>query len=238
MIKLHSFGPAYGLIDASPFVTKVNLFMTVHKIPFESVNDLSKLAKAPKQKFPYIEDSDKVIADSTFIIEYLSKKYDIDMDSWLSDEQRATAYLIGKSLEENLYWCLVHSRWVNDDTWPTIREHFFASMPFPLNKIIPFVARRGTIKRLKGHGMGLHSNQEILQIAKKSFVSLSKLLGGKPFFFGEKISSLDIIAFAQLSAFTLASLDNPINRTSHEQQNLLQFTTRIQYFYFPNRSGC
>jgi len=32
------------------------------------------------------------------------------MDSWLSPEPHAVAYLIGKSLEENLYWCLVHSR--------------------------------------------------------------------------------------------------------------------------------
>ena len=49
MIKLHSFGSAFGLIDASPFVTKVKLFMTMHSIEFEEIHDADKLNKAPKQ---------------------------------------------------------------------------------------------------------------------------------------------------------------------------------------------
>ena len=234
MIKLHSFGPSFGLIDASPFVAKVKLFLSMHNIEFEEVNDLDKLGKAPKQKFPYIEDGSEVIADSSFILEYLSNKHSIDMDAWLTDEQRATAYLIGKSLEENLYWCLVHSRWVNDDTWPTVKAHFFDDMPFPLNKIVPAVARKGTIKRINGHGMGSHNIDQVLTIAQQSFASLSTLLADKPFFFGEKMSSLDIIAFTQLSSFTLASLDNPTNKAAREHQNLVAFTNRIQTSYFPN----
>jgi len=94
MIKLHSFGPAFGLIDASPFVSKVKLFMTLHSIDYEEVNDADKLAKAPKQKFPYIEDGENIIADSDAIIDYLSQKHDIDMDSWLSDEQIAQTSLM------------------------------------------------------------------------------------------------------------------------------------------------
>jgi len=234
MIKLHSFGPAFGLIDASPFVSKVKLFMTIHSIKFEEVNDLDKLGNAPKQKFPYIEDGGKIVADSSFILEYLSKKHNIEMDDWLSDEQRATAHLVGKSLEENLYWCLVHSRWIDNDTWPQVKEHFFSNMPFPLNKIIPAVARRGTVKRINGHGMGSHSNEEVLDIAKKSFASLAVLLNDKPYFFGEKMSSLDLIVFAQLSSHTLATLDNPMIRAAQKHENLLAFTRRIQETYFPN----
>jgi len=234
MIKLHSFGPSFGLIDASPFVAKVKLFMTIHKLEFEEVIDLDKLGKAPKQKFPYIEDGDQIIADSGFIIDYLSDKHSINMDHWLSDEQRALGHLMGKSLEENLYWCLVHSRWINDDTWPTIKAHFFADMPFPLSTIISSLARKGTIKRINGHGMGSHSIQEVLEIADKSFESLSIMLGDKPFFFGDRMSSFDIIAFVQLSAFTLATLDNPINQTARGYSNLVEFTHKTQQTYFPN----
>jgi glutathione S-transferase len=232
MIKLHSFGPAFGLIDASPFVSKVKLFLTVHEIDYQEVNDVMKLGKAPKQKFPYIEDGKTVVADSEFIIEYLSKKYLIEMDSWLTDEQRATAHLISRSLEENLYWCLVYSRWVNNDTWPIIRSHFFGSMPFPLNKVIPFMARKGTIKRIEGQGIGAHTADQVLAIAEQSFASLSTMLADKPFFFGDKMSSLDIIAFAQLSSFTLATLSNPTNSAAREHQNLVEFTERVQRTYF------
>jgi glutathione S-transferase len=234
MIKLHSFGAAFGLADASPFVTKVKLFMAIHSIEYEEVVDAEKLGKAPKKKFPYIEDGDVIVADSSAIVQYLSNKHNIDMDDWLSDEQRASAHLIGKSLEENLYWCLVHSRWVNDDTWPKIKQQFFADMPFPLNKIIPGLARSATIKRINGHGMGAHSNEEVLEIAKQSFASLSTLLGDKQFFFGDKISSIDLTLFAQLGAFTLVDLDNATIRASREHGNLVEFTQRIQRSYFSN----
>lgn len=237
MIKLHSFGASFGLIDASPFVSKVKLFLAVHKIEYQEINDVMRLGKAPKQKFPYIEDGEDIVADSEFILEHLSKKHLIEMDSWLTEEQSATAYLIGRSLEDNLYWCLIYSRWLNDDTWPIVRSHFFGSMPFPLNSIIPYLARKGTIKRIEGHGMGAHTTDQVLTIAKQSFASLSALLANKPFFFGDKMSSFDIIAFAQLSPFTLATLNNPTNDAAREHQNLVKFTERIQQAYFPQLVG-
>ena len=236
MIKLYGFGPAFGLVDASPFVSKVILFMAIHNIEFELVSDASKLNSAPKKKFPYIDDDGEIIADSSFILDHLSKKHNLDIDAWLNHEQRASAYLIGKSLEENLYWCLVHSRWLNDDTWPLVQARFFNPLPFPLNKIVSFIARRGTIKRISGHGMASHTADEVLQIATRSFSELSALLNTKPFFFGDRISSLDLIAFAQISAFTLASLDNPSNREARKHENLLAFTQRIQDSYFSNHS--
>jgi len=232
MIKLHSFGPAFGLIDASPFVIKVKLFMTLHSIDFEEVCDAEKLSKAPKQKFPYIEDGETRIADSSAIIDYLSLKHSLDMDSWLTDEQRALSHLLGKSLEENLYWCLVHSRWVDQQTWPKVRSYFFDDMPFPLNKIVPKIARSGTIKRINGHGMGAHSNQEILDIADQSFSSLSVLLGNKPYFFGDQLSNFDLIAFSQVAAHTLCTLDSPMIELSRQHKNLVSYTQRIQDKHF------
>ena len=234
MIKLHSFGSAFGLIDASPFVTKVKLFMTMHSIEFEEIHDADKLNKAPKQKFPYLEDGQVVIADSDAILKYLSEKHDINMDSWLSDQQLALSHLLSKSLEENLYWCLVQSRWLNEDTWPTVKDHFFGSMPFPLNKIIPKIAKSGTVKRINGHGMGAHTKEEVLAIAEQSFDSLSVLLANKPFFFGDKLCTFDLIAFSQLSAFTLSSLDNPSNRAAKKHANLVNYTKQISKTYYPD----
>ena len=234
MIKLYSFGPAFGLIDPSPFVTKVNLFMLVNDIEFEIICDFSKLQKAPKKKFPVIDDDGNMIADSMFILDYLSDKYNVNMDHWLTEEQRATAHLIGKSLEENLYWCLVHSRWINNDTWPIIKERFFNGMPFPLNKLIPIIARSGTKKRIQGHGMGAHTNSEIHDIADRSFNSISTLLGNKRFMFGEKISSLDLIVFAQIGAFTLSSLDNQMTQLAKKYDNLVTLTQEIQNTHYPN----
>jgi hypothetical protein len=155
------------------------------------------------------------------------------MDSWLSEEQRASAHLIGKSLEENLYWCLVHSRWINEDTWPAINQQFFSGMPFPVNKIIALLARSGTKKRINGHGMGAHSKEEIHIIADRSFNSISTLLGNKSYMFGEQISSLDLIVFSQIGSFTLSTLDNQASQMARKYENLVTLAEKIQKKYYP-----
>lgn len=233
MITLRSFGPAFGLVDPSPFVTKVDLYMTVCNIKFNSNDDANNLQKAPKDKLPYIEDDGEIICDSTFIIDHLNKKYSVTLDDWLNDEQRALAQLLGKSLDENLYWCIVYSRWINDDTWPIVRERFFGPLPFPMNKIIAFVARRITKKNIIGHGMGRHTNEEVHTIAKNTLSSLATLLGDKAYFFGDKISSFDITAFAMISALTLSTIDNEMTQLAKSFDNLDAYTQRIQQHYYP-----
>lgn len=233
MIKLYGFGSAFGLIDASPFVTKIDLTLRVANIEHEIITKQSNLGKAPKGKLPFIDDNGKIIADSLFIVEHLKSQHSVDLDNWLNQEQKAIAQLVGKSLDENFYWCLVYSRWISDDTWPIVRERFFGKLPFPLNKIIPFFVRRGVQKQINAHGMGMHSKQEITHIARLTLNSLSTLLGDKKYFFGEQISNLDVTAYAMLSSFTMSSIDNEMNNVVAEYKNLLSFTRAIKKRYYP-----
>ena len=46
VITLYSFGPAFGLPDPSPFVTKVETLLKMAKLPYGI--DTSGFAKAPK----------------------------------------------------------------------------------------------------------------------------------------------------------------------------------------------
>jgi len=237
MIKLFSFGPAFGLPDPSPFVTKINLYLKLSEIDFETVADVDNLRKAPKSKFPFINDDGEVIADSVFIIDHLRQKYNADLDAWLSDEQKAQSQLISKSLDENLYWCIVYSRWIKDDVWPQIRAQFFDGLPFPMNKIVAKLARSSTRKQIMGHGIGKHTDAEMLDIAGKSLKSLSTLLGDKPFFFGDKPSTLDVTAFAMIGALTLSTLETEMNQKAREFENLASFAQRIAKTYYPELSA-
>ncbi len=234
MITLHGFGAAFNLPDPSPFVTRVELLMRVSNIEYQRIDSARNLQKAPKSKLPFIIDDGKMIADSVFIADYLRSNYDVRLDDWLSNEQAALAQLLSKSLDENLYWVIVYSRWVLDEVWPNIEAEFFGSIPFPLNKIIAWSARSSTCKKIKSHGIGQHSQDEISTIAHASWKSLSTLLGDKPYFFGEKISSFDITAFSMLSAFTLIDLDTPFNDDAKAYKNLVDFTHRIAKEYYPN----
>ena len=105
MIKLHGFGPNLGLPDASPFVLKIDAYLRLADIPFESVSGMDNIRKAPKSKLPFITDpsitdGDQVISDSAFIVQHLQKKHAVNLDADLTEEQKAIAHLVCSTLEE------------------------------------------------------------------------------------------------------------------------------------------
>ncbi len=232
MIKLYSFGPSFDVIDPSPFVLKVDAYMRLANIEYESIPAVANLKKAPKGKLPFISDGETIIADSEFIICYLQEKFQVDLDSNLTEEQKSIAYLIGKSLDENLYWCLVYSRWARDDTWVYIKKAFFGSLPYPLKIVVPPIARKGIISALKKQGLGKHSDEEIKVISKRTFEALSEILGEKSYFFGEMPSTFDATAFGFLSQFISVSLNNEINDQARQYKNLVAYCNNIQDQYY------
>ena len=237
MIKLYGFGAGFGVADPSPFVFKVNAYLRMAELDFEEISDQSNLRKAPKGKLPFIDDDGEIIADSFFIMEYLNKKYDIQIDQWMSAEQKSTAYHISKSLEEGLYWCLVYSRWMRDDTWPLIRDAFFSTLPFPLKFIVPPIARASVNSALKKQGLGKHSDSEIQHIFKQSLDSLSVLLGDNTYFMGDNICSLDATTYPFLAEFILADIDNPFNKLARSYANLKQYCERMQAELYENKNN-
>ncbi|WP_163836289.1 glutathione S-transferase family protein [Spartinivicinus ruber] len=228
MVKLYGFGSGFGVADPSPFVLKVDAYLRMSGIKYETVSSMANLQKAPKGKLPFIEDDGKVVGDSYFIIEYLAEKYQSKLDQWLSDEQRAIAHLVAKSLDENFYWCIVYSRWMCDDTWPIIKKAFFNSMLFPVKQVMPTILRNGVKKSLEKQGLGRHSNDEIKKIFSHSLQSLSVMLGEKPYFLGDKPCSLDASAYAFLAECILVEIDNDFNKQARSFENLVSYCKRIQ----------
>lgn len=232
MITLYSFGPCFGVMDASPFVVKVDLFLRITKLAYSVRSGASYLKKSPKGKLPFIIDDDQKVGDSSFIIEHLKEKYQLDIDSAMTNEEQATAYLLAKSLEENLYWSVVYSRWSDDHTWPIAKEAFFAGIPFPLNTFVPALIRRGVIKNLHAQGLGRHSHQEILEITDKSLQALSVLLGDKPYFFGDAISTFDVTAYSILCQFYLVDYSSEFKVLAQKYGNLQRYCERIKNEYY------
>lgn len=232
MITLYGFAPAFGLMDASPFVIKVDLYLRITKLDFDVKYGVSNLNKSPKGKLPYIQDGDQTIGDSAFIINHLESKYSLNIDEALSEEQKATAYLLTRSLEENLYWCLVYSRWADDETWPTCKETFFAGLPFLVKDLAADVVRRKTLKSLNSQGISRHTKGEVLSIAEQSLEALSNILGDKDYFFGDTISNFDVTAFSILCQLILVDYDSDFNDLAKKYSNLSSFCERIHTQYY------
>ena len=122
MIRLHVFGPAFGLPDPSPFVMKGHMLLKLAGLPYETVR--SDIRKAPKGKFPVLEDDGEIVPDSTFIRIHIEKKYGFDFDAGLSGERRGVAWAVEKMLEDHLYWAVMRDRWLVQDNFDRGPAHF------------------------------------------------------------------------------------------------------------------
>jgi len=232
VIKLYSFGPAFGVPDPSPFVMKVDAWMRMSGIPFEHISSAGNLRKAPKGKLPFIDDGGKVIADSHLIIDYLRQQYDSPLDQGLSAEQKAIAVMVGKSLDEYFYWCLVYSRWIRSDTWPRVKETFFNVVPLPMRALVCWMVQKKMKRTLYLQGFGRHSDEEILAMTTEMLQGLSDLLGDKIYILGDQPSTLDAMAYGFLCEFILSDIDNAFNERALSFKNLVQYCERIRDKYY------
>jgi glutathione S-transferase len=235
MITLYKFGPLGDVCDGSPFCVKVEAYLRMANLPYETLSGARYLRKAPKGKLPYIDDNGKIIADSSFILNYLKATYGDSLDGGLNPEEKAIAHAFIKMIEENLYWVLVHARWKLDRNRADLTRVFFGDIPFPLNKIIAFIARKNIVKELYKHGMGRHSDAETVDIGSRDLQALSDFLGDKPYFLGDKPTSLDAVAYSMLvEMIRVPVFTAPIFDKAKSYKNLADFTDRFHRKYFPD----
>jgi glutathione S-transferase len=232
MIKVYQFAPAFGLPNASPFCMKLETYLRMAGLPFELVND-GNVMKAPKGKLPYIDDGGTRLGDTHFIIEYLKARYGDPLDAGMSPRDRALATAFERLLEEDLYWAVVHTRWVMDEGWQKTRRAFFGALPVPLRWLLPPLARRGLRAELRGHGMGRHSEDEIFAIGRRDIDALADFLADKPFMLGEQPRSLDASAHAFLANLLWAPVDSPIQRHARARPTLEAYCQRMRARYYP-----
>jgi glutathione S-transferase len=232
MITLHTFGPQFGLPDPSPFVTKAELLLKMAGLPYRT--DPSGLSKAPKGKLPYIEDDGEKIADSTFIRWHLEKKHGVDFDRGLSKEQRAVAWAFEKVAEDHLYWALVDARWTDDANFNKGPRDFFRAAPAPVRPLIVAMIRRQVRKNLRAHGMGRHSQAEIIALGTRSIDAIADYLGQKPFFMGAEPTGVDATMFAFAASALCPIFETPLRSAAERHDNLKRYVGRMAARYYPD----
>ncbi len=231
MIRLYQFAPAFGLPNASPFCMKVETYLRMAGLPYECARGAS-LLKAPKGKFPYIEDGGRRIADSTHIIDYLKAAYGDRLDAHLAPAERAAALALQRLMEENLYWAAIHARWVENAGFEFSRQAFFSRMPWLMRAVLPHLARRGMRRELHGHGMGRHSPAEIYAIGCRDIGALADWLGDKAYFLGEQPTSIDATAYAFIANLLCVPLETPLQVCAAGRSNLAAYCVRMKAQYY------
>ncbi|ALK08862.1 glutathione S-transferase family protein [Blastochloris viridis] len=234
MITLYGFGPAFGLPDPSPFVLKAELLLKFAGLPYRI--DTSGMHKAPKGKLPYIDDDGARVPDSTFIRFHIEKTYGVDFDHGLDANARGIAWAVEKMIEDQLYWALVHDRWMDDANFTNGPKTFFKRIPPPLRQLAIFVIKRKIRSVLKGQGFGRHSRAEVAELTGRAVDSVAAILGDKPFLMGEKPCGADAAVAGMLIAILCPVFDSPTRDAIERHPNLVAYRDRVMAQYFADRS--
>ena len=231
MIKLGVFGPAFGLPDPSPFVTKADVLMKMSGLPFETQR--SDVRKAPKGKLPYIEDDGHIVADSTFIRLHLERKYGIDFDAGLTPAQKGAAWAVEKMLEDQLYWVLINERWLDDKNFAKGPAMFFAGIPAPIRPVIVRIVRKDLRKTLHLHGIGRHTPDEINELGTRALTAVSNMLGDSEYLTGQKICGADATVYAFMAGALCPHFDSRLRESAQKLTNIVSYCERMRTKFHP-----
>jgi glutathione S-transferase len=231
MITLYAFGPAFGLPDPSPFVTKAETLLKMAGLPYRT--DTSGFGRAPKGKLPYIDDDGERVGDSTFIRFHIEKKYGFDFDRGLDGPQRAAAWAFEKLAEDNFYWLLFHARWIDDANFEKGPRHFFGKVPAPFRPLVVAMIRRQVRKTLHAQGTGRHTLAEITALGTRTIDSIADYLGQKPFFMGIEPAGVDATIFSFVAGVLCPVFETPLRTAAERHHNLRAYVGRMTARYYP-----
>lgn len=233
MITLYAFEPALGLPSGSPFVVKAMILLKMAEQPF-GIEIIADPSDAPKGKLPYIRDDGETIADSDLIRQHLEQRYEADFDRDLTSKQRAQGLGLQRLAEEHLYWCGMYHHWQIDNHWPVIKEMFFGMLPADQQDIAANEVRAQVLRDLHSHGMGRHSDQEMLMFAEADLRALSDVLGDQPFLFGDKPTAADAAIAPQILMISEDPFEAPLNDLVAAKPHLVVYGKRVLGHFFPD----
>ncbi len=231
MITLLKYIPAFGVPDISPFCVKMEAYLRLAGVPYETKP--ADPRKLPKGKLPAIVHEGRIVADSSLIIDYLRDSLGVSLDDHLSARERATAQAIRSMFEEHLYFHMVHERWINEDAWrrykPVLMKYAGEiGVPSFIAALIVPSLRRNIRKTLFAQGTGRYSEEERLAIGKKLLDSISELLGDGPFFFGARPTSIDATAYGFLVVLIRPEFDSALADHARKNPRFTAYLERVE----------
>lgn len=240
MITLYTTPPIWGLPSMSPACAKLETWLRMAKLPYKT-DTSSNMALAPKGKIPFIEYQGKLVGDSTLIIEMLKEKEGIDLDESLTSTERAISLAFRRMIKENIYWGGVQIRYNLEENWQNysqlITNMFLTSVPAEQSELILKDLRKSILTQMYGQGIGRHSSEEITQIISADFQALSDFLADKPFFMGDKPTTLDATAYGYIGNFIKPPFPSPIVDYVLKLENLCQHCECMTQQFFSDLEG-
>jgi len=156
------------------------------------------------------------------------------LDAHLSAEEKAVVKSFQRLLEDHLYWVGMMSRWsYSEANWQTNKKAIFSVLPPIARDLAALVYRRRINSQILGHGTGRLSAEEAFDLGKEDIDALADFLADKPYFMGDKPTSLDASAYGILINTLGCPIESPIKNHALTKINLLAYCQRMQAEFFP-----
>jgi glutathione S-transferase len=220
----------------------VESFLRLNALKYENVDHKLKY-RSSKGQLPFVELNGEEIADSQVIINKLSQHFGVDLDGNLTKDEKNVSHALISMIENHLCWVYVYWRSKNPDAMIkgcklSLQHALGSRIPnVLLNVLFKLTYSRKGAKKVKAHGMGMHSAEEVLEFGKQDLQVLEDTIGSKDYFFGDKPSTLDLVAFAHLSqiAYVDASVEYDLREWMAQNcPNLMGFLGRMKERCFPD----
>ncbi|MCO5553821.1 hypothetical protein L7F22_007347 [Adiantum nelumboides] len=185
-------GPAWGLPTACPFCLPSYIYLKLAELDFSiSYNNVSPDA----DYLPAVEQGDLVgySTQNGGIIDFLERQGIASLDAGLLDNEVALLRSLSAMIWLHLHSMLLCELWDLDNE-KVARQIYFASLPWPLSKIL---YKKQQV--LMWNRLGLkkdniaHINKDMEARATQAYKTLSTFLGDQKFFLSSRPSSLDTV---------------------------------------------
>jgi glutathione S-transferase len=234
MITLYGLGTGFNLPEISPFVTKTEVQLRMAGLDYQKLKAMPPAS--PKGQLPFIDDEAERIADSSFIRSHIERKYGFDFDAGLDLQQRAQAWAIERMIEHHVYSALVAARWINPENFSKGPAHFFDGAPEQQRRSLRDAARTAVEGNYRVLGLGRHSPDEAVELAARSLMALSVMLGGKLYLMGNQPCGADATAFAMLAGILTPFFESPLRRRALLFGNLTAYVDRMMELFYPEHA--
>jgi len=225
VITLHTMPGTDKLESFSPFCMKVEVYLKLQELPYKIAPGDPR--KAPKGKLPIVDVDSARIADSSAIIAYLEGKASVPLDRGLDAAERARAHVLKRMFEESLYFVLLWSRWADDEGWAELRPAVEALVPAAVRWFVPGIIRKKIVASTVAQGTGRHTRDEVYALGKADIEAVATLLGDRPYFLGDELRTIDVIAYSFLANILLWTKPSPLTEAARALPTLDAYVKRI-----------
>ena len=207
MLTLYSYPDLFGVADNNAFGLKVYAFMRLCGLDFEHRHILDT-SHAPRGQLPYLSDDGETVGDSDAIIAYLKDRYDLRIDSALSQGQANLDFLVRRTLDD-LYWPMSYSRWRDERYWPAFRDAVLREHTDVTASALEG-AREYNGQRYHYQGIGRYEPDQVYARGIGDLRVVADLLGDSGFVFGTQPATIDAAIYGFVANIYFYEIDTPL----------------------------